>query len=390
MLVADKKSKFEAWEFFASPQNMSGAKNMQGTDFYNGKTFLSMNVKTINGLAGIMALITVAVTVLFAIIVDSFGRINTLVIAAVILLAALAVWGFSRHAMRKFIIYKIRPVYQVALSREVKTKELEKDLLHGASFEKKMKDELTEISENTRYEIARLKENEQYRKEYIGNVAHELKTPIFNIHGYISTLLDGAMEDKEISHKYLEFAEKNIDRLVNIVNDLDKITKLESGTLNMHMESFDIVELTTDIVDTIEFEATKRHIKIIIGDEDRIEQPKIMVMADKAYMEQVLVNLIINSIHYGKEGGTTHINFIDLFDKVMVEVSDNGIGISKEDCPRIFERFYRTDKSRSREQGGTGLGLAIVKHIIEAHNETITLRSELGVGSTFSFTLSKS
>lgn len=347
-----------------------------------------IRIRTINGIAILLSLMSVILMLVFVTILLLWGK-KPLIIASIMLIAILVIYLTARYIIRRFVVHKIRPVYQMALSREVKTSELEKDFLFGADMEKKMRDELTELTENTRYEIARLKENEKYRKEYIGNVAHELKTPIFNIHGYISTLLDGAMEDEEISRKYLNYAEKNIDRLVNIVNDLDKITKLESGTLNMNMERFDIVRLTKDIVDTIKFDATKRNIRIIIGDEKQMEQPKINVRADRAYMEQVLVNLIINSVHYGKEGGTTRISFIDLFDKIMVEVSDNGIGIAKEDQRRIFERFYRTDKSRSREQGGTGLGLSIVKHIIEAHNETITLRSEPGVGTTFSFTISK-
>ena len=348
-----------------------------------------IKIRTINGISLLLALISVVIMLLFVIILLLWSDKSVVLMSVVVLIAIAVIYAVVRYLVRKFVVYKIRPVYQMALSREVKSSDLEKELLLGVDVEKKMRDELTELTENTRYEIARLKENEKYRKDYIGNVAHELKTPIFNIHGYISTLLDGAMDDEEISRKYLVYAEKNIDRLVNIVNDLDKITKLESGTLNMNMERFDIVRLTKDIVDTVKFDATKRNIRIIVGDEEPSEHLKINVRADRAYMEQVLVNLIINSVHYGKEGGTTRISFVDLFDKVMVEVSDNGIGIAKEDQPRIFERFYRTDKSRSREQGGTGLGLSIVKHIIEAHNETITLRSELGVGTTFSFTISK-
>ncbi len=292
----------------------------------------------------------------------------------------------ARFVIQKFVIYRIKPIYQVVLSRDFKTRELEKELMHQENMVEDIRDKLTSWAETNRREIARLKENEKYRKEFLGNVSHEIKTPIFNIQGYISTLLDGGLDDETINRKYLERSEKSIDRLINIVNDLEEISRLESGVLQLQKERFDIVALTRYIVETIEFEATKKRIRITVG---ASQQQPIFVTADKRYIEQVLINLIINSIRYGNEGGTTRINFIDMFEKVMVEVTDNGVGIAKEDIPRVFERFYRTDKSRSREQGGTGLGLSIVKHIIEAHGENITLRSELGKGSTFSFTLNK-
>ena len=219
-------------------------------------------------------------------------------------------------------------------------------------------------------------------------MAHELKTPIFNIQGYISTLLDGGLEDELINRKYLERAEKSIDRLINIVNDLDTISKLESSMNKLDLETFDIVALTKEIAEQAEMEADRKHITISVKGAENL--PSVFwVQADKHYIGQVLVNLIINSIRYGNEGGATRIRFRDMLDKILVEVEDNGQGIGKEDLPRVFERFYRTDKGRSREQGGTGLGLAIVKHIIEAHGERISVRSEAGQGSTFSFTLKK-
>ncbi len=249
-------------------------------------------------------------------------------------------------------------------------------------------EELTAWADTNDREIARLKEAERFRKQYLGNVAHELKTPIFNIQGYISTLLDGGLEDELINRKYLERAEKSIDRLINIVNDLDTISKLESSMNRLEMERFDIVALAREIAEQAEIEADRKGIEISVKGAENLPSP-FWVLADKHYIGQVFVNLVINSIRYGKEGGCTRIRFRDMLDKILVEVEDNGQGIGREDLPRIFERFYRTDKGRSREQGGTGLGLAIVKHIVEAHGERITVRSEPGVGSTFSFSLKK-
>ena len=236
--------------------------------------------------------------------------------------------------------------------------------------------------------ILKQKTVEELKTDFTNNMTHELKTPIFNIQGYISTLLDGGLEDELINRKYLERAEKSIDRLINIVNDLDTISKLESNMNRLEMEKFDIVALTKEIAEQAEMEADKKGIRISIKGADNLPSP-FWVLADKHYIGQVIVNLVINSIRYGKEGGLTRVHFRDMLDKILVEVEDNGLGISKEDLPRVFERFYRTDKGRSREQGGTGLGLAIVKHIIEAHGERISVRSEPGVGSTFSFTLKK-
>ena len=221
-------------------------------------------------------------------------------------------------------------------------------------------------------------------------MAHELKTPIFNIQGYISTLLDGGLEDELINRKYLERTEKSIDRLINIVSDLDTISKLENDMTRLNFENFDIVALAKEIADQNEIEAQRHAIKINVKYSDSLPS-SFRVAADKHYVGQVLVNLIVNSIRYGRQGGgVTNVKFRDMLDKILIEVEDNGVGIGKEDINRVFERFYRVDKSRSREQGGTGLGLAIVKHIIEAHGERITVRSEKGVGTTFAFTLKKS
>ena len=313
-------------------------------------------------------------------------HLRGLAVAGVLLGTFCIVELVALFIIRKYVAYKLKPIYSIVLSRDVHTNEILSELKDKRV--ENIGEELTAWADTNDKEIARLKEAERFRKQYLGNVAHELKTPIFNIQGYISTLLDGGLEDELINRKYLERAEKSIDRLINIVNDLDTISKLESSMNKLNLEKFDIVALAKEIAEQAEIEADKKHIRISVKGVENLPSP-FWVLADKHYIGQVLVNLIINSIRYGKEGGQTRIRFRDMLDKILVEVEDNGLGIGKEDLPRIFERFYRTDKGRSREQGGTGLGLAIVKHIIEAHGERISVRSEPGVGSTFSFTLKK-
>lgn len=288
--------------------------------------------------------------------------------------------------IRKYVAYKLKPIYSIVLSRNVRTHEI-LDELQDKRVEN-IGEELTAWADTNDREITRLKEAETFRKQYLGNVAHELKTPIFNIQGYISTLLDGGLEDQLINRTYLERADKSILRLINIVSDLDTINKLESNMNALTRDTFDVVALAREIAEQVEMEADKKRIKIVVKGADNLPSP-FWVSANKHYIGQVLVNLVTNSIRYGKEGGKTVLKFRDMLDKILIEVEDNGQGIAKEDQPRIFERFYRADKGRSREQGGTGLGLAIVKHIVEAHGERITVRSEQGVGSTFSFTLKK-
>lgn len=245
--------------------------------------------------------------------------------------------------------------------------------------------EIRAWAEDRKDEIERLKKLEVYRKEFLGNVSHELKTPIFNIQGYVLTLLDGGLEDPSINKNYLERAEKSIDRMITIVDDLEAISQLETGELQIEPERFDIYTLAKDVADAQEMKATAKGIILTLPEDSK----PIFVFADRFRIRQVLVNLIVNSVKYGKEYGETKIRFYDVGENVMVEIADNGIGIEKEHLPRLFERFYRVDKSRSREQGGTGLGLAIVKHIIEAHNQSINVMSTEGAGTVFSFSLKK-
>lgn len=247
--------------------------------------------------------------------------------------------------------------------------------------------EIDKYARDKKVEIETLKIREEYRKEFIGNVSHELKTPLFTVQGYIDTVLDGGIEDDKIKKKYLKRASKGVERLTYIIKDLDMITKLEVGDLSLDKEHFDIVQLVESVFELFEMKAAKKRITLMF-DIDYTEP--IMVNADKERIQQVLTNLIVNSIKYGRENGTTEISIENLIkSKVIIRVTDNGEGINNENLPRLFERFYRVDKSGSRKEGGSGLGLSIVKHIIEAHEEKIYVESELGVGSEFSFTLEK-
>ncbi|RNC87778.1 MAG: sensor histidine kinase [Winogradskyella sp.] len=247
--------------------------------------------------------------------------------------------------------------------------------------------EIDRYANDKKIEIETLKVREEYRKEFLGNVSHELKTPLFTVQGYIETLLDGAMNDEKIRKKYLNRASKGVERLTYILKDLDMITKLEVGDLSLNRENFDIIELVQNVFDLFEMKANKK--KITLTFDTDYTQP-VYVFADKERIQQVLGNLIVNSIKYGLERGTTEVSIENLIkNKVIIRVTDNGEGIEKEHLSRLFERFYRVDKSGSRKEGGSGLGLSIVKHIIEAHNEKIYIESEPGVGSEFSFTLEK-
>jgi two-component system phosphate regulon sensor histidine kinase PhoR len=288
-----------------------------------------------------------------------------------------------QYRVEKFIFRRVKKIYDdISL--------LESSTLIEQSITTDMEAltrEVKKFATDKKLEIEMLKVREKYRREFLGNVSHELKTPLFTVQGYLSTLLDGAMEDKSIRKKYLKRAEKGVERLIYIVEDLDMITKLETGDLNLDMSEFDIVELIQSVFDLLEMKADKK--KITLAFDNYHIQP-IFVKGDKDKLQQLVENLIVNSIKYGKEGGRTEVSIINLTKKkVLVRITDNGEGIENQNLPRIFERFYRVDKSGARSEGGSGFGLAIVKHIVEAHKEKIYVESEYGTGSEFSFTLTK-
>ncbi len=247
--------------------------------------------------------------------------------------------------------------------------------------------EVNEWSREKKDELEDLKKLEKFRREFLANLSHEFKTPLFSIQGYLHTLLDGALEDKNVNRKFLDKSASSVERLVNLVADLEEISKLEKGEIKISYEDFDVNKITHDVMSELEEKANKS--KIHFNIKKGTDKPW-MVNADKEKIRQVITNLIDNSIKYGKPEGETVVGFYDMDENILVEVTDSGIGINEEHLPRLFERFYRVDKSRSRDAGGTGLGLAIVKHIIEAHNQVIHVRSTPDVGSTFGFTLKKS
>ena len=280
--------------------------------------------------------------------------------------------------VKLYIHSKISVIYKNIYTHKGVTRFVDVDI---DSVEKEVEDWAIQ-KEN---EILQMKASETYRREFIGNVSHELKTPIFNIQGYILTLLDGGLYDEEVNMKYLKRTSKSVDRMINIVDDLEVITRLETEESQLEIGEFNIVELVKDVLDQLELKANESKIELSIQKEILTE----FVVGDIDKIQQVFANLISNSIKYGKEGGRTEVRFFDMNENILIEIADDGIGISEMDLPRLFERFYRVDKNRSRKIGGTGLGLAIVKHIIEAHNQTINVRSTVDVGSTFSFILKK-
>ncbi len=290
------------------------------------------------------------------------------------------------YILNYLIKEKITPIYKTISDVPLEGKKITSSVERSKDIISEVDKDVKNWAKDKIAEIERLRDLEKYRKDFVGNVSHELKTPIFNIQGYILTLLDGGLEDPKINRLYLERTEKSIDRMISIVEDLESITKLESGELKLNMEVFDIGKLTEEVFELELREATERRMSMNLNIPP--SRP-FLVKADKKRIFEVIRNLTGNAIKYGRKDGNVNVGFYDMSNVILIEVSDDGIGIEKKDLPRIFERFYRVDKSRSRMQGGTGLGLSIVKHIIEAHGQTIHVKSAVDKGTTFTFTLEK-
>ena len=288
-----------------------------------------------------------------------------------------------QYRVENFIYKRMKKIYDDVSLLDVSTLGRQKITTNMETLTK----EVELFARNKKLEIEALKIRENYRREFIGNVSHELKTPLFTVQGYIETLIDGALNDEKIREKYLKRAKKGVERLTYIIKDLDMITKLEVGELHLEKETFDIIDLIENVFELLEMKASKNLISLTFN---KKHQTPIWVKADKDRIQQVLSNLIVNSIKYGINKGTTELSIENLIrNKVLIRVADNGEGINNDEIPRLFERFYRVDKSGSREQGGSGLGLSIVKHILDAHSEKIYVESQIGIGSEFSFTLEK-
>lgn len=347
-----------------------------------------MKIKTPKQFSVLLALsLAVLTELLFVILVFVFSlKVPAYTYFLLFVVCFVSFYALIYFLLEKLITHKIRLLFRTIHNYKINKGDfpvsMNEDVLD------KSEKEVMSWAEDNRDEIEKLKNQEEFRREFLGNLAHELKTPIFSIQGYILTLLEGGLEDDKINRTFLERASKGVDRMTQIVEDLDVITKIESERLKLELSKVNIIELSQEIIDSLDLKAKKNGVEL--GFDRGYNLPdEIMVLCDSVKIGQVLTNLITNSIRYGKEGGRTEVRFFDLEDNILIEVSDDGIGIDEKHLSRLFERFYRVDKSRSRGEGGTGLGLAIVKHIVEAHGQSINVRSTPGKGSTFSFTLRK-
>lgn len=327
--------------------------------------------------------ITVFSFLILMILLVLFFEVNLLMC----LIFGLAIYVFSffviQYRVEHFVYRRIKKIYDnvsILDSSVLRSKAITTDM-------ETLTNEVQKFATYKKIEIESLKVREEYRREFLGNISHELKTPLFTVQSYLSTLLDGAIDDKTVRKKYLERAEKGVERLIYIVKDLDMITKLETGDLHLNYSEFDIVKAVETVFDLLEMRAEQKEISLIF---DMNYVNPIMVYADEDRIVQLISNLVENSIKYGKVKGTTEVSIEDLVNnKIIVRVTDNGDGIKEKYVPRLFERFFRIDKSGARSVGGSGLGLSIVKHIVEAHEEHIYLESKYGYGSEFSFTLER-
>ena len=327
-------------------------------------------------LLSLLALILMVVLQFF--IVQKLSILFIMVFEILLFLFSLII---IQYRVEQFIYKRVQKIYKDVSILDIE--DLDKNTI--TSNMETLSKNVKRFAENKRLEIENLKVREDYRREFLGNVSHELKTPLFTVQSYLLTLLEGAIDDKDVRIKYLERANSGVERLNHIVKDLDMISKLEIGDLSINYQRFNILNLIENVFDLLEIEAKKRIVSLSFS---QVYETPIIVNADKNRIQQVLINLVANSIYYGKTNGTTLVS-VKFYksSKVIISVIDNGSGIESEKISRLFERFYRVDKSRSRNQGGTGLGLSIVKHIIEAHNEEVFVDSKLNKGSTFSFTL---
>lgn len=310
--------------------------------------------------------------VIFYIVVDDLNIIFSFIVFF------LATIVLIYYIVKRFFHERIKVIYKNIYKFQSASNALELDI-------NKVEKQAEDWADAKEEELNTYKRDENFRREFIGNVSHELKTPIFNIQGYVQTLIEGGLYDEKINMKYLERANKSVDRMINIVEDLELISALETQENLLDIRPFNLVELIKELFEAFEMKASQMNIKLELNNEANSE----MVMGDRNKIQQVFLNLLSNSIKYGKQGGKTKVQLFDMEESILIEVADNGIGIESASLNRIFERFYRADKNRSREIGGTGLGLAIVKHILEVHNQTISVRSTKDVGSTFSFILEK-
>lgn len=341
--------------------------------------------KEISLISSVFVTMTSAVMLVFFYLALPFltPTVGILIATAAIFLTTFLI---SNYYLRIYIYRKIKVIYKIIRNQKLSSKEKGKEIEMSRPLLDDVAQEVKAWADDQQKELDKYKSWAEYRRRFVGDISHELKTPIFNIQGFIHTLLDGAMDDPQVNRPYLERAAKNLERLTTIVEDLESISKYESGELVLDMQAFDLRKLAEEVFEDMEFKAAPRNIRLEfkegLGTACRVR-------ADRESVRQVLMNLVSNSIKYGIPNGRTKMGYYDMDRHVLIEIADNGIGIPEDKLKHVFDRFYRVDESRSRDQGGTGLGLAIVKHIIEAHHQTITVRSTPNLGSTFGFTLEK-
>lgn len=327
----------------------------------------------------------VLLLVLFGVGFNYINKYSVFLLLLYVIFCGFVIYHVVSFLLKKFVLEKIGLIYNFIQDTRLRTSELKKEKLNITSIED-VKTDVLKWAEDTEKQIQSLRSLEEYRKNFVGNVSHELKTPIFSIQGYLHTLIEGGLYDENINMKYIERAAQNADRLQNIVEDLEGIAKLESGKLKLNVQPFNIRALVNEVFQDFNITALESNVSLTF--KEGANNPFI-VEGDRDMIRQVLINLITNTIKYGKDEGRTEVAFYDMGNNVLIEVSDDGIGIDKKHINHLFDRFYRVDPSRSRMLGGSGLGLAIVKHIVEAHQQTIKVTSTPDKGSIFSFTLNK-